>query len=598
MKRNTNSINFGAAMLCTLWLVGGSLRLEAQQLRADTVYPEFTVGPTGIRATIENLEVVVKGAVAGSPAASAGLQVGDVLLSAQVVQTGEVRSFAGTDPRVPLGEMIDLAEGANGQLAFEVRRGAGTVSVPLTLPAIGGYGAVWPLGDAKSDTIVANLAAYIAASQKANADYVFGGSTVGFTSLQAALASLFLLSTDDPAYLDEVRDHARALAASAETRSNAGGHICWQLGYQGILLAEYYLKTGDSQVLAGLEELCAWCIDAQAAGGWGHGASFSPGYVQSGLMNHPGTTILIALTLARECGVAVDDTGYNAAWKLWYRFAGRGSVPYGDHRPENGSSVNGRNAMLACALSLLDEPRYQAAAAETARMVADSYHAPESGHTGGGFNVIWRGIGSPHVSPGKLASYQRHMDRMAWMYDLCRQPDGSFQLLATPPNNSRYAGAVWGTGGLGLTYTAPRATLRMTGAPPTAHSVTNGAGKVVVNLPSIAWGTTADEVFFSSDHAAGFGSEVDEPHEVWQKLGDGSETVAWYGRHLRHYNPAVRLAAARKLAQINTAAAHAELAAAAGETDPRVRRAVFDALSFYESWGRPFNGSIPAAVIS
>ena len=474
---------------------------------------------------------------------------------------------------MPLGEVIDLAEGADGVLAFEVQRGAGTITESLTLPILGSYGSTWPVSDAKSDTIVANLAAYIAASQEPDGDYVFGGSNVGYKSLQGALAGLFLLSTDDPAYLDEVQLQARALALAAETRSNAGGHICWQLGYQGILLAEYYLRTGDSQVLAGLEELCAWCIDVQAAGGWGHGDSFTPGYVQSGLMNHPGSTILIALTLAKECGIAVDDTGYNAAWKLWYRFAGHGTVPYGDHRAETGSSANGRNAMLACALSLLDGPRFQAAAGQTALTVSDSYHAPEGGHTGGGFNVIWRGIGSTHVPAGRENHYQRHMNEMAWMYDLCRQPDGSFELLATPPNNSRYRGPVWGTGGLGLTYTAPRATLRMTGAPPSTYSVTDGSGKVVVNLPSLSWGTSADEVFFSTDHASGFGSESDEPHEVWAKLGDGSESVSWYGQHLRHYNPAVRLSAARNLGEINTAAAQAELAAAASHTDPRVRRA-------------------------
>jgi hypothetical protein len=412
------------------------------------------------------------------------------------------------------------------------------------------------------------------------------------------LASLFLLSTEDPAYLDEVERHARALAQSAETRSNAGGHICWQLGYQGIFLAEYYLKTGDTQVLDGLEELCAWCIDAQAAGGWGHGDNFGPGYVQSGLMNHTGTPILIALTLAKECGVTVDDTGYNAAWKLWYRFAGHGTVPYGDHRAETGSSANGRNAMFACALALLDEPRYQAASEHVALTVSDSYHAPEGGHTGGGFNVIWRGIGSVHVPASKQSHYQRHMDHMEWMYDLCRRPDDHFELLATPAANRRYEGPVWGTGGLGLTFTAPRATLRMTGGPPTAHSVTDGSGKVVVNLPTLAWGTADDGVFFGTEHAAGFGPETDEPHEVWEKLGDGSASVAWYGQHLRHYSYAVRRSAARNLKEINTAAAHAELSAAATHTDPRVRRAAYDGLSGYETWGRPFNTPISTSVIS
>ena len=69
----------------------------------------------------------------------------------------------------------------------------------------------------------------------------------------------------------------------------------WQLGYQGVLLGEYFLRTGDRAVLDGLQELCDWCVENQAAGGWSHGAPVGPGYVQSGLMNHAGLPILVGI---------------------------------------------------------------------------------------------------------------------------------------------------------------------------------------------------------------------------------------------------------------------------------------------------------------
>ncbi|MCP3915962.1 MAG: hypothetical protein GY711_10440 [bacterium] len=570
------------------FLLVTSQSVGAQELRLDRSYPEFGVGPTGIVATIEGGHAVtVARIVPGTAAGAAGLQVGDVLTVASGLALDRVM-----DPRVPLGNAIGLAEADDGRLQLAVLRDGETHEVTVRLPALGGYAATWPEKCQKSDAIVAATARYVVASQNEDGAYVFGSARPERDGLTGCLAGLFLLSTGDDAHLPNVRRQVHALGAAVQKRPT---HSNWHLGYQGILLAEYYLRTGDAAVLPGLEALCAQAIEAQAAGAWGHGGIPGPGYVQSGLMNSAGGPVVTTLVLARECGIEVDADGYRAALELFYRMAGHGCIPYGDHRSELWwSNTNGRNGMLACAFSLLEERPFQRAAEHLALLVTDSYHQPEFGHTGGGFNVIWRGLASVHVPRERRSHYQRQMRELAWYYDLCRQPGGGFSMLPTPPDNKRYQGLAWGTGAIGLTYTAPRRTLRITGAPRTKFSER-------AKRTGITWGTAADREFLSTRDASGFGEEREDPREVYARLlgkKKGAATVEFCARHLRHYSPLVRSWAARALGERNDAEAHAALAEAARDADPRVRRAAFDGVSGYDNWSRPMRGRVSPAVVS
>ena len=559
----------------------------AQQIHPNKIYPEFAVGPTGIYATIEKERVVtVQKILPDTPASKTNLQAGDVLLAAGG------KSLAVDDPRVPLGLAIGAAEAADGRLVFAASRGGKQGKVTVALPVLGGYGETWPENCAKSAAVIKATAARVAAAQQPDGSYRFGTSRPERDGLTGCLAGLFLLSTGDANYLPNVRRHARALASKVATRPTKSN---WHLGYQGILLAEYYLKTGDKSVLPGLKSLCDQAISAQAAGGWGHGGIPGPGYVQSGLMSSAGVPVLTTLVLASECGVEFDRKGYAKAVKFMYRMAGHGCVPYGDHRSELWwSNTNGRNGKLVCAFSLLDDPRLRAATQHLATMVADSYFQPEFGHTGGGFNVIWRGMASAHVPEHRRGHYSRQMEKLRWYYDLCRLPGGGFHMLPTPPDNARYAGPVWGTGAIGLTYTAPLRTLRITGAKPTKFSVTT-------KPPEFDWGTAADVTFLSTRDADGFGKESAEPHEIYRKtIGKekGTAAVEFYAKHLRHYSPLVRTWSARALREKNSPAAQSAIADALKHRDPRVRRAAFDAISGYDNWGRPFKATIPTEVVS
>ncbi len=572
------------AVLCCL---AAATPLRGSVVSEDHTYPRFQIGVTGIHATIETgLAVTVADVEPGSPA-DGKLVKGDVILAA-----GR-RAMKGQDVRVPLGEALGAAEASDGKLNLTIRRGDAKKRVTITIPALGAYSRTWPLKCGKSKKIIEQTAAFLVSVQNDDGGYVLGGRP-DRDGIGGCLAGLFLLSTGDDGYLPNVKRQAHGLAASAE---KSPSRSTWALGYQGILLGEYYLRTGDKKVLAGIKSICDQAARTQYAGAWGHGDTVGPGYVQSGLMNSAGAPLLAAMALGRECGVTSSEVAFGRALEFFYRMAGHGAVCYGDHRAELYPNTNGRNAKIACGLTLLEGGPYKKAAEHLGLVVSDSYYFHEFGHTGGGFNVIWRGMGTSLMPASKRRNFQRQMDRLAWYYDLCRLPGGGFSMLPVPPSTTRYCGPNWGTGGVALTYTAPLKTLRITGKAPTKFSV-NTKG------PALDWGTKADLAFLGTEHCEGFGRERAQPHEIHAKLrGPGMPPVAFSAKMMRHYSPMVRTWAARKLAERADTASVNEIVKALQHPDVRVRRAACDGISGYDNWGRPTSagrqrGKISPAVVS
>jgi hypothetical protein len=132
-----------------------------------------------------------------------------------------------------LGQIVSAAEATNGVLKVMVKEKAGDKAeqVIVKIPVLGAYSKTWPLKCPKSDKIVRGFADYLA---KPDSDRGFGG-----------IGMLFLLSTGEEKDLEVVRGWVEDTVAanrSAPTDS-------WHLGYGGIPLAEYYLRTGDKSVL-------------------------------------------------------------------------------------------------------------------------------------------------------------------------------------------------------------------------------------------------------------------------------------------------------------------------------------------------------------
>jgi hypothetical protein len=69
-------------------------------------------------------------------------------------------------------------------------------------------------------------------------------------------------------------------------------------------------------------------------------------------MNPAGAQVLTTLLLGKECGVNVDEQTLLGALRFFYRFAGHGTVAYGDHRGEGGLGSNGKDGMIAAAMQI------------------------------------------------------------------------------------------------------------------------------------------------------------------------------------------------------------------------------------------------------
>ncbi|MDA7647611.1 DUF6288 domain-containing protein [Akkermansiaceae bacterium] len=236
-------MRFGVVVV--IFLIGEVLGKEVGGAKA---YPVFPIGPTGIHASIEpGFKVVVRSIDKGSPSDKSSLQAGDFIYRAEGV------AVEGPDPRVTLGKAISLAEASDGVLDFRIVRAKDPSSlekgVSISLEKIGAYRNSWPANCEKSEAVILKGARHVFSALKKDGSYQLGRERLGFNDLKACMASLFLLSTGDDAYLPAIGNHARILAKSAESRRNAGGHINWQLGYQGIFLSEWLKLTTEKQKL-------------------------------------------------------------------------------------------------------------------------------------------------------------------------------------------------------------------------------------------------------------------------------------------------------------------------------------------------------------
>lgn len=435
-------------------------------------------GPVGIGIELRQpaFVMMVKNVEPGSPAAETGK-----LRAGQIIDSINGEALADIDPRIQLGNIITKAEASDGIVRLMVRddEQSQPQEVIVQIPVMGSYSETWPLDCAKSERIVSELAAWM--KQQG-----WGGGV----NLDGP-RMLFLLSTGNEDDLDVVREWVAKTVKRYADRE-VGRSINWHLGYGSVPLAEYYLRTGDKAVLPVIRSAVRAAESNYMPGGWAQRGLGNWTYYAGGRMNPAGVHVMTFLLLAHECGVEVDETIFQDALRQYFRFAGRGVVAYGDHRPERGYTDNGRIGamaftMAAAAAQVSEGEKNVYAEARDASAVRGFFftHRMLHGHTGGGIGEIWRGAAMGLVQDKEPLKYREFMDNRMWFYELSRRHDGSFGILG----GARYDDTNWGAG-LGLAYTIPRGHLRIAGAPPTAYSHK-------VALPVRPWGTAADDDFYS-----------------------------------------------------------------------------------------------------
>ncbi len=284
-------------------------------------------GPVGMAIELHQPAFVMKvGKLEeGSPAAATGK-----LKQGQIIESINGGKLKGIDPRIQLGQIIEAAEATDGAVKLMVRDApkAPAQEVVVMIPVLGAYSKTWPLDCPKSDRIVRDFADYLTKP----------GSDKGFDNI----GMLFLLATGEDKDLEPVREWARKCA------KGRAPSYAWSLGFGGIPLCEYYLRTGDPEVLPAIQNWVDSAVKAQYLGGWaGRGGVAAVTYGGGGgHLNAAGTSVVTFLMLAKECGVNVPDHALIDALVHFFRFAGRGNNPYGDNRPEDSFVDNGKNGNL------------------------------------------------------------------------------------------------------------------------------------------------------------------------------------------------------------------------------------------------------------
>jgi len=534
------------------------------------------IGVTGLKVRIyRGVVVKVEGTEAGTPA-DGKFKAGQIIAGINGV------ALKGRNPFVALGTALTQAEATDGKMIFDVQDSSDTpaMKVTVSIPVLGAYSKTWPLKCEKSAKIIKQAAEYYSTDKEFKKKHLDGKGIGG------ALTCLFLLSTGDDKYIPCVKEY---FAPFVKNPKGIGDHT-WNNGYNGIACAEYYLRTGDKDVLPVLEYYCEDAKLRQKFGcSWTHwGKGIHPGYVASGLMNPAGCQILTTMLMSKECGVTVDEKTLLGALRFWYRFAGHGTVPYGDHRPEGGLGSNGKDGMGAAAMLIAsgaqgDTGIYSKAKDYLSLSMIDSYPVLVCGHGDDGRgDAIWRGLTSSYLTDKKAAEYHAAMHRLEWWYDLSRRHSGAL-------GNSTCQREEFDDEGTGaavaLSYTAPLKTLRITGAPRSKYAKD-------FKLPENLWGRPADLAFLSIEDNPNYRKHGDpEPtHVPFWKFGSAyhkpevdlqSVPRKEILKNVYHRNYMIRAQAAKAL---RTVGALDELEKLLQDPDPRVRRAGLDGIIDYNYW--------------
>ena len=542
------------------------------------------IGPTGILAFVEvGVKVTIEGARPGSPA-EGKVEKGELILGVNG------QPLQGLNPYEVLGRAITQAEASDGRLVFDLESKSGRRQAAITIPVLGAWGKNWPVDCPKSEKIVQQAAAFYR-------KHVAESKDMG---IPAALPCLFLLSTGDDAHLPVVKAHIRRFI---DQPGSIGEHT-WNNGYNGILFAEYYLRTGDKDVLPLLQAICDDARKRQNFNSaWKHwGSDINPGYVAGGLMNPASTQVLTTLLLSKEAGVNVDETTLTNALRYFYRFVGHGGVPYGDHRAEGGAGSNGKDAMIAAAMQVAtgasgDTSIYASARDYQSMATLDSYPDMIMGHADNGRgDGIWRGIASFCLFGKKHERFREVMDRITWWYDLSRYDDGAMGLASCEKFNDPGSGAA-----AAMIFTAPRKALRIMGAPRSPHAR-------AFELPEHLWGNEADLAFHRIEPAEAHGKFGEElpMHRIFHLIGTaysggkvaedpGSIALDQLQRLVRHHSYKVRAQAAKAMRIKGELQA---LEALLRDPDPRLRRAALDGINDWRYFFGPGKETLAAGSIT
>jgi HEAT repeat protein len=357
-------------------------------------------------------------------------------------------------------------EESKGILKLTIWRKGKIYDFSIKLKVMGRYAATAPFNCNKSKLIFDN-ACKILEKEPLEPDW------------SGAVNALALLATGDVKYLPKLRDFAHELGPETLQLELKDGSVVWDWAYNNIFLCEYFLKTGDHEVMHAIEQYTIFLSKGQSMyGTFGHGISglTTEGKLHGsippyGPVNAAGLVANIAIVMGKKCGVkdAEIDDAIDRGSKFFSYFVDKGAIPYGEHMPWANHDNNGKNAMAAVFFALQGDK-----VKETkffAKMVTASYQNREYGHTGQGFSYLWGALGANTGGPSAATAF---IKESLWHLDLVRRCDGSFtydgdeQYGAGKTDDDTYYGnsgyeGLNPTASYVLTYSLPLKSIYLTG---------------------------------------------------------------------------------------------------------------------------------------
>jgi hypothetical protein len=560
----------------------------------------YNLGPTGALGwmyvdggmTVKSRQILITAVEKGSPADGV-LELGDVIL-------GVFGKPFTEDARKSFGWAIGEAETekCKGILLLIVWRKGKTQNIALKIQVMGTYSDTSPYNCPKAKKILEQGCALIAKDIKRENRFWIN--------------ELALMASGKPEYMGVVRASARAVAASTpETEtlwkaSCRGGMHTWEFGYKNLFLTEYFLATGDETVLPAIRACTACIARGQGRyGTWGHGligpgadGQLHPPVPPYGPVNQAGLPCFVSLVLAEKCGIEDPELkpAIARANKFFGYYAGKGAIPYGEHRPGMCHDDNGKTSLAAMAFAL------QGKRAETqffSKMVTASYESREWGHTGNPFSYIWGPIAANCGGPKAMAAF---MKELRWYYDLARRWDGAFVFVGTGGGvSSGFHGVFNPTGSYMLGYAAPLKKLYLTGRDANQENWLSDAD-VAEAIAAERWlGDNAHAKRTIEQLLAGL-SSWSPAERFWsaQELGRRQDNVLpQLLAMIRSDNPRARLGAVMALGQLKARAVPAldTLAGLLGDDDRWLRVQAAEALRTIGEAAKPVLAQMLKAAV-
>lgn len=267
----------------------------------------------------------------GSPAAEAGLEVGDLVTGLGIEGPLPSSSIAPgldwfeTSHEARLGRTIDGAlQAGERAIPIELWRDGEFRTIAVKLREQATLPARFPL----SGRLYEDLVRWTVAHQRDN------GTWPGSPAVNTALGGLALLGTRDPAHAERIRRTVDHLLEAQKNPSQMKGLAYWYQSYTGMFLCEYFLASGDERVLPWIRETIEWLPSSTHESKWGmqafgHGPDGLP-YDNKALMACT-AHLLVFEALAERCGIES---------KIWEHIR-----PYVEHSWSNPDEPKGHGGM-------------------------------------------------------------------------------------------------------------------------------------------------------------------------------------------------------------------------------------------------------------